>query len=124
MISSGQENTTTHETIISHPLADINDIRVSSTDKLDSFEEDHPLTNSTTKPTGKLVNNSSTGGSGTPPPRPKVQKPGSDIAHGLCLTLSDHDRLRIFIHEFVVRGLLPYIEKMIRTLNEQVRIIA
>ncbi|XP_071958347.1 trafficking protein particle complex subunit 8-like isoform X2 [Antedon mediterranea] len=39
--------------------------------------------------------------------------------HGACLTLSDHDRLRIFIHEFVVRGLLPYIEKMIRTLSEQ-----
>lgn len=37
---------------------------------------------------------------------------------GICLTLSDHDRLRIFIHEFVVRGLLPYMEKMIRNLSE------
>ncbi|PIK47727.1 putative trafficking protein particle complex subunit 8 [Apostichopus japonicus] len=37
---------------------------------------------------------------------------------GLCFTLSDHDRMRIFVHEFVVRGLLPYMEKMIRNLSE------
>lgn len=39
---------------------------------------------------------------------------------GLCFTLSDHDRMRIFVHEFVVRGLLPYMEKMIRNLSELV----
>jgi hypothetical protein len=42
---------------------------------------------------------------------------------GACLTLSDHDRLRIFIHEFIVRGLIPWAEKTLRTLNEQVRVV-
>ncbi|XP_014675931.1 PREDICTED: trafficking protein particle complex subunit 8-like [Priapulus caudatus] len=41
------------------------------------------------------------------------------MPHGICLTLSDHDRLRIFVHEFCVRGLLPYVERQIRTLNDQ-----
>ncbi len=45
-------------------------------------------------------------------------KPSKD--YGECLTLSDHDRLRIFIHEFMVRGLLPWAERTLRTLNEQV----
>ena len=39
---------------------------------------------------------------------------------GACLTLSDHDRLRIFINEFIVRGLVFWAEKTVRTLNEQV----
>lgn len=40
--------------------------------------------------------------------------------HGSCLSLSDHDRLRIFVHEFVVRGLVPWAERTLRTLNDQV----
>ena len=40
--------------------------------------------------------------------------------HGQCLTLSDHDRLRIFVHEFQVRGLIPWAERTMRILNEQV----
>ncbi|XP_064640195.1 trafficking protein particle complex subunit 8-like isoform X2 [Lineus longissimus] len=39
--------------------------------------------------------------------------------HGMCLTVSDHDRLRIFIHEFIVRGLIPWAERTMRVLNEQ-----
>lgn len=39
--------------------------------------------------------------------------------HGACLTLSDHDRLRIFVHEFVVRGLITWAERTLRTLSEQ-----
>nr|XP_006816958.1 PREDICTED: trafficking protein particle complex subunit 8-like [Saccoglossus kowalevskii] len=50
--------------------------------------------------------------------RPTVSKSSLD-SHGVCLTLSDHDRLRIFIHEFTVRGLLGYIERQIRVLSEQ-----
>ena len=41
--------------------------------------------------------------------------------HGACLTLSDHDRIRIFIHELAIRGLLPFIEKNMRTLYDLVR---
>nr|XP_014348794.1 PREDICTED: trafficking protein particle complex subunit 8 [Latimeria chalumnae] len=40
-------------------------------------------------------------------------------AHGVCLTLNDHDRIRQFIQEFTFRGLLPHIEKTIRQLNDQ-----
>lgn len=38
---------------------------------------------------------------------------------GACLTLNDHDRIRLFIQEFAFRGLLPHIEKNIRQLNDQ-----
>ena len=40
--------------------------------------------------------------------------------HGLCLSLSDHDRIKIFVHELGYRGLLQYIERLMRYLNEQV----
>ena len=40
--------------------------------------------------------------------------------HGLCLSLSDHDRIKIFIHELGYRGLLQNIERQMRSLNEQV----
>ena len=41
--------------------------------------------------------------------------------HGACLTLSDHDRIRIFIHELAIRGLIPFIERSMRYLYDQVR---
>ena len=40
--------------------------------------------------------------------------------HGACLTSSDTDRIKILIHEFCVRALLPYVERQIRYLNEAV----
>lgn len=40
--------------------------------------------------------------------------------HGLCLSLSDHDRIKIFVHELGYRGLLQYIEKLMRYFNDQV----
>ncbi|CAG5114906.1 unnamed protein product [Candidula unifasciata] len=39
--------------------------------------------------------------------------------HGMCLTPSDLDRLRIFMHEFVVRALIPWAERQMKHLNEQ-----
>ncbi|XP_075997687.1 trafficking protein particle complex subunit 8 isoform X2 [Genypterus blacodes] len=44
---------------------------------------------------------------------------GVVASHGACLTLNDHDRIRQFIQEFTLRGLLPHIEKNIRQLNDQ-----
>lgn len=46
---------------------------------------------------------------------------GSGGQHGACLTLSDHDRIRIFIHELAIRGLLPFIERTMRSLYDLVR---
>lgn len=40
--------------------------------------------------------------------------------HGLCLSLSDHDRIKIFVHELGYRGLLQHIERLMRYLNDQV----
>ncbi|GFR74415.1 trafficking protein particle complex subunit 8 [Elysia marginata] len=40
--------------------------------------------------------------------------------HGQCLTPSDLDRLRIFMHEFVVRALVPWVERQMKMLSEQV----
>ncbi|CAH2285036.1 trafficking particle complex subunit 8 isoform X1 [Pelobates cultripes] len=50
----------------------------------------------------------------------ETKKSGAGTPHGTCLTLTDHDRIRQFIQEFTIRGLLPHIEKTIRQLNDQV----
>jgi len=50
-----------------------------------------------------------------------VRTQATPVRHGAHLTLSDHERLRVFVHEFVMHGLIPWAEKTIRTLNEQVR---
>lgn len=48
------------------------------------------------------------------------QSRSSGGQHGACLTLSDHDRIRIFIHELAIRGLIPFIERSMRYLYDQV----
>lgn len=53
----------------------------------------------------------------------ETKKGSTGIIHGACLTLTDHDRIRQFIQEFTFRGLLPHIEKTIRQLNDQVRLV-
>lgn len=40
--------------------------------------------------------------------------------HGVCLSHSDRDRLRIFINELVTHGLAPWAERTLRVLNDQV----
>lgn len=42
--------------------------------------------------------------------------------HGLCLTQSDMDRIKCFVQDFCIQGLIPFIEKRIRMLNEQVSV--
>jgi len=41
---------------------------------------------------------------------------------GKCMTLLDQDRIKTFIYEFSVRGLLPHMEKLMRSLSEQVQL--
>ena len=43
--------------------------------------------------------------------------------HGMCLTTSDHDRLRIFIHEFAVRALIPWAERQMKLLSDVVGVL-
>uniref|UniRef100_A0A4W5L071 Trafficking protein particle complex subunit 8 n=1 Tax=Hucho hucho TaxID=62062 RepID=A0A4W5L071_9TELE len=52
-------------------------------------------------------------------PPPVATGMAAATSHGACLTLNDHDRIRLFIQEFTFRGLLPHIEKNIRQLNDQ-----
>lgn len=49
-----------------------------------------------------------------------IQDKGRYPGHGMCLTASDQDRIRIFIHEFAVRALIPWAERQMRTLNDMV----
>ncbi|CAF3826427.1 unnamed protein product [Rotaria sp. Silwood1] len=44
----------------------------------------------------------------------------STIIHGACLTLSDHDRIHVFMNEFVTKGLLLWVETNLKTFNEQI----
>lgn len=39
----------------------------------------------------------------------------------MCLALSDHDRIKTFLSEFLQRGLVPYAERTIKILNEQIQ---
>ena len=103
-----------------------------STGSLASETFDHPLslTDNSTNTTNHLdsplspvetllpdTNHAITSGKG----RPGYPDKGRTIAgHGMCLTTSDHDRLKIFMHEFCVRALLPWTEKQMRLFNDQV----
>ncbi|KAF5273376.1 hypothetical protein FQR65_LT04668 [Abscondita terminalis] len=40
--------------------------------------------------------------------------------HGACLTIEDVEQIKIFIHEFCTRALLPYVERQINLLTENV----
>lgn len=39
---------------------------------------------------------------------------------GHCMSTEDEDKIKNFVYEFAVRGLLPHIEKLMRNLSEQV----
>ncbi|KAF5284757.1 hypothetical protein FQA39_LY04482 [Lamprigera yunnana] len=44
----------------------------------------------------------------------------SNKVHGLCLTTEDVEQIKLFIHEFCTRGLLPYIERQVHSITENV----
>ena len=41
---------------------------------------------------------------------------------GCWLSTHDYDRLKIFVHEFVVRAMIPWAERLIKSYHELVRI--
>ncbi|GAB0089955.1 trafficking protein particle complex subunit 8 [Sergentomyia squamirostris] len=43
-----------------------------------------------------------------------------DVPHGMCLTANDIENLRHLIQDYTLRALIPYIEKLIYTLNESI----
>lgn len=49
-----------------------------------------------------------------------MQSPRKERGH--CMTSEDQDKIKNFVFEFAVRGLLPHIEKLMRNLSEQVSI--
>lgn len=45
-------------------------------------------------------------------------KPLRPTAHGLCLSTDDVEQVKLFLHEYTKRCLLPYIEKQMQQLND------
>ncbi|XP_052816266.1 trafficking protein particle complex subunit 8-like isoform X2 [Mya arenaria] len=95
--------------VIDHPLALSNESPLNSP----GFEDypQIPSTKSSMTSISSMHSNMSKSGSF------HLEK-GRVSGHGMCLTASDQDRLRIFIHEFAVRALIPWAERQMRTLNE------
>ncbi|XP_035380054.1 trafficking protein particle complex subunit 8 isoform X1 [Electrophorus electricus] len=89
-------------------------------DVSDALSESHPLELDQTSNLG-YPGNPSVAVNSIDTSRKQGGLPASStpVAHGACLTLNDHDRIRQFIQEFTFRGLLPHIEKNIRQLNDQ-----
>jgi hypothetical protein len=56
------------------------------------------------------------GGGGDDGPR----IPSLDDPHGRCLSASDRDRVRILVQELIGRGLVPFVERQMRVINDQV----
>jgi trafficking protein particle complex subunit 8 len=79
-------------------------------EQVESIE--HPLSSSET-----LIGNDT---ENVPLPIRKVSN-ASLKRHGQCLALSDHDRIKTFISEYLQRGLVPYAERTIKILNEQIQ---
>ena len=43
-----------------------------------------------------------------------------DIPHGMYLTAEDLDNLKHFIQDYIIRSLIPHVEKMVAILNDAV----
>uniref|UniRef100_A0A6B2EI91 Protein with involvement in meiosis gsg1 n=1 Tax=Phlebotomus kandelakii TaxID=1109342 RepID=A0A6B2EI91_9DIPT len=43
-----------------------------------------------------------------------------DVPHGMCLTTSDMENLRHLIQDYSLRALIPYIEKLVYSLNDSI----
>ena len=100
---------TLNDSIIDHPLA-LSDQSPLESPKVEDYISDYRGSTNSLYSLGSNLSKSSS-----------FQSERSKITgHGLCLTASDQDRLRIFIHEFVVRALIPWAERQLRTLNELV----
>ena len=93
------DETPTNNDIID-PLSDLN----TSSDDIKNDYTDSVNNSSTSSLTTALNNNNN-----------------STKRHGQCLALSDHDRIKTFISEFLQRGLVPYAERTIKILNEQIQ---
>ena len=95
---------TQNSAVIDHPLK--SDERAASPNELDNHVGERDMLNNS-------LNNMSTS-------MTRSTTSLGNKQHGGCLLLSDHDRIRQLIQEFAVRGLLPWAERTLRTLNDTV----
>ena len=102
---------TLNDSIIDHPLA-LSDQSPLESPRVEDYASDYRGSSNSLNSMGSNLSKSSSF------PTDKSKTTG----HGLCMTASDQDRLRIFIHEFVVRALIPWAERQLRTLNELVMV--
>ena len=105
-------NSNSSSSVIDHPLALSNDSPLPSP----GFED---------YPTNQSTRGSFSGGSSSSMSKSSSfhAEKSRGIGHGMCLTASDQDRIRIFIHEFAVRALIPWAERQMKTLNDLVWIL-
>ncbi|XP_071092381.1 trafficking protein particle complex subunit 8-like isoform X2 [Haliotis cracherodii] len=102
-----ETNTSNNEMLMDHPLA------FHSTETQAQVEESSIAHDGDATAAANGYQDGKSAGSAAGQEKSKLR------VHGVCLTTSDMDRLRIFMHEFVVRSLIPWAEKQMRMLNEQ-----
>ena len=95
--------------IINHPLA-LSDQSPMDGNHIDDFSGDYRGSNLSLNNTEVSLSKSTS----------FVIEKGKPGGHGMCLTTSDHDRLRIFIHELTVRALIPWAERQMKLLSDVV----
>lgn len=97
----------TNNDIIDHPLA-LSDQSSLEGNHIDDFAGDYKGSNLSLNSTDVGVTKSLS----------FIVEKGKPAGHGMCLTTSDQDRIRIFIHEFAVRALLPWAERQMKLLSD------
>ena len=95
--------------VIDHPLA-LSDQSSPEGNHIDDFAGDYKGSNLSLNSTDVGVTKSLS----------FIVEKGKPAGHGMCLTTSDQDRIRIFIHEFAVRALLPWAERQMKLLSDVV----
>ncbi|KRT81734.1 hypothetical protein AMK59_5774 [Oryctes borbonicus] len=50
----------------------------------------------------------------------KIPNKTNYVLHGACLSMEDVEQLKLLIHEFCIRALLPFVERQVSILNEYV----
>uniref|UniRef100_A0A8C7HJS3 Trafficking protein particle complex subunit 8 n=1 Tax=Oncorhynchus kisutch TaxID=8019 RepID=A0A8C7HJS3_ONCKI len=116
--SSLQTPVVVNNTAVENNVGGTSEVDGHDSEEKGSLDNTHPLQLDTPSDTPGSLDALRAVAVETKPP-PLTTGVAAATSHGACLTLNDHDRIRLFIQEFTFRGLLPHIEKNIRQLNDQ-----
>ncbi|XP_076470015.1 trafficking protein particle complex subunit 8-like [Babylonia areolata] len=107
--SDSSDSGAPHEDMFDHPLSLSQTIKPASTTEVSTLDTD--LT--------AAANGYTDSGGQSGQMHVSATTDRKSYGHGCCLTVSDQDRLRIFMHEFVVRALIPWAERQMKMLSDQ-----